>query len=60
MAEAETLQVPSTSVCGVSSDTEDDSPEDIQAEVIIQETEVRTKSLSIFLSLNLYNHFIYM
>ncbi|NXJ77541.1 RBP2 ligase, partial [Trogon melanurus] len=32
-AEAETLQVSSTSVCGVSSDTEDDSPEDFQTEV---------------------------
>nr|XP_009513692.1 PREDICTED: E3 SUMO-protein ligase RanBP2 [Phalacrocorax carbo] len=37
-AEAETLQVPSTSVCDVSSDTEDDSPEDFQAEVKIQGT----------------------
>uniref|UniRef100_A0A8C0C2L4 E3 SUMO-protein ligase RanBP2 n=1 Tax=Buteo japonicus TaxID=224669 RepID=A0A8C0C2L4_9AVES len=37
-AKAETLQVPSTSVCGVSSDTEDDSPEDFQTEVKIQET----------------------
>ncbi|XP_072705902.1 ranBP2-like and GRIP domain-containing protein 4 isoform X4 [Ciconia boyciana] len=35
---AEALQVPSTSVCGVSSDTEDDSPEDFQTEVKIQET----------------------
>ncbi|KAK4832000.1 hypothetical protein QYF61_020438 [Mycteria americana] len=34
---AEALQVPSTSVCGVSSDTEDDSPEDFQTEVKIQE-----------------------
>lgn len=46
---AETLQVPSTSVCGVSSDTEDDSPEDFQTEVKIQETKVRTKSLLKFL-----------
>ncbi|XP_064295759.1 ranBP2-like and GRIP domain-containing protein 4 isoform X1 [Phalacrocorax carbo] len=37
-AKAETLQVPSTSVCDVSSDTEDDSPEDFQAEVKIQGT----------------------
>ncbi|NXI92799.1 RBP2 ligase, partial [Psophia crepitans] len=37
-AEAETLQVPSTSVCGVSSDTEDDSPEELQTEVKIEET----------------------
>ncbi|NWX14480.1 RBP2 ligase, partial [Aegotheles bennettii] len=37
-AEAETLQVPSTSVCGGSSDTEDDSPEDTQTEVETQET----------------------
>ncbi|NWU64115.1 RBP2 ligase, partial [Pterocles burchelli] len=36
-AKAEILQVSSTSVCGVSSDTEDDSPEDIQREVKIQE-----------------------
>ncbi|NWS55657.1 RBP2 ligase, partial [Chunga burmeisteri] len=36
-AKAETLQVPSTSVCGVSSDTEDDSPENFQTEVKIQE-----------------------
>uniref|UniRef100_A0A8C0C3H4 E3 SUMO-protein ligase RanBP2 n=1 Tax=Buteo japonicus TaxID=224669 RepID=A0A8C0C3H4_9AVES len=48
-AKAETLQVPSTSVCGVSSDTEDDSPEDFQTEVKIQETKVRTKSLRNFL-----------
>lgn len=44
-AEAGTLEVLSTSVCGVSSDTEDDSPEDFQAEVTTQETKVRTKSL---------------
>ncbi|NXJ65432.1 RBP2 ligase, partial [Rostratula benghalensis] len=37
-AKTETLQVPSTSVCGVSSDTEDDSPEDFQTEVKIEET----------------------
>ncbi|XP_009945534.1 PREDICTED: E3 SUMO-protein ligase RanBP2-like [Leptosomus discolor] len=37
-AKGETLQVPSTSVRGVSSDTEDDSPEDFQTEVKIQET----------------------
>ncbi|NXN42530.1 RBP2 ligase, partial [Rhinoptilus africanus] len=37
-AKAETLQVPSTSVCGVSSDTEDDSPEDFQTEVKSEET----------------------
>ncbi|XP_009695971.1 PREDICTED: E3 SUMO-protein ligase RanBP2 [Cariama cristata] len=36
-AKAETLQVPSTSVCSVSSDTEDDSPENFQTEVKIQE-----------------------
>ncbi|XP_061853236.1 ranBP2-like and GRIP domain-containing protein 4 isoform X2 [Colius striatus] len=37
-AKAETLQAPSTPACGVSSDTEDDSPEDFQTEVKIQET----------------------
>ncbi|XP_010177021.1 PREDICTED: E3 SUMO-protein ligase RanBP2, partial [Mesitornis unicolor] len=37
-AKTETLQVPSTSVCGVSSDTENGNPEDIQTEVTIQET----------------------
>ncbi|XP_068781927.1 ranBP2-like and GRIP domain-containing protein 4 isoform X5 [Struthio camelus] len=37
-AKAETLQLPSTFFCGVSSDTEDDSPEDFQTEVKIQET----------------------
>ncbi|XP_054673575.1 ranBP2-like and GRIP domain-containing protein 4 isoform X2 [Grus americana] len=37
-AKAEIPQVPSTSVCGGSSDTEDDSPEDLQTEVKIQET----------------------
>ncbi|NXD85689.1 RBP2 ligase, partial [Halcyon senegalensis] len=37
-AKAETLQVPSTSVCGGTSDTEDDSPEDCQREDKIQET----------------------
>ncbi|XP_009077662.1 PREDICTED: E3 SUMO-protein ligase RanBP2, partial [Acanthisitta chloris] len=36
-AEAETPQVPSTSVCGVSSDTEDDSPEDLQTEAKTEE-----------------------
>uniref|UniRef100_A0A672TVG1 E3 SUMO-protein ligase RanBP2 n=1 Tax=Strigops habroptila TaxID=2489341 RepID=A0A672TVG1_STRHB len=49
-AEAETLEVPSTSVCGVSSDTEDDSPEDFQAEVKTQ-TKVRTKSLLFLIKL---------
>ncbi|KAM6291370.1 ranBP2-like and GRIP domain-containing protein 4 [Porphyrio hochstetteri] len=38
-AKAEALQVSSTSVCGASSDTEDDSPKDLQEEVEIQETE---------------------
>ncbi|NXL64296.1 RBP2 ligase, partial [Chordeiles acutipennis] len=38
-AKAETLQVPSASVCGASSDTEDDGPEDAQTEVKIQETQ---------------------
>ncbi|XP_010130136.1 PREDICTED: E3 SUMO-protein ligase RanBP2, partial [Buceros rhinoceros silvestris] len=38
-AKAEPLQVPSASVCGVSSDTEDDSPADVKTEVKIQETE---------------------
>ncbi|XP_014812183.1 PREDICTED: E3 SUMO-protein ligase RanBP2-like isoform X2 [Calidris pugnax] len=37
-AKTETLQVPSTSVCGASSDTEDDSPEDLQTEVKTEET----------------------
>ncbi|NXW54105.1 RBP2 ligase, partial [Eurystomus gularis] len=37
-AKAETLQVSSTSVCGVSSDTEDDGPEDCHTEAKIQET----------------------
>ncbi|XP_008944668.1 PREDICTED: E3 SUMO-protein ligase RanBP2 [Merops nubicus] len=37
-ASTETLQDPSSSVCGVSSDTEDDSPEDFQTEVESQET----------------------
>ncbi|XP_035750294.1 E3 SUMO-protein ligase RanBP2 isoform X3 [Egretta garzetta] len=37
-ATKETLQVPSTSVCAVSSDTEGDSPEDFQTEVKNQET----------------------
>ncbi|KAM9021438.1 E3 SUMO-protein ligase RanBP2-like isoform 2-T2 [Ara ararauna] len=37
-AETETLEVPSASVCGVSSDTENDSPEDFQTEVKTQET----------------------
>ncbi|NXP45192.1 RBP2 ligase, partial [Heliornis fulica] len=37
-AEAETLQVPATSVCGVSSDTKDDGPKGLQTEVEIQET----------------------
>ncbi|NXH21299.1 RBP2 ligase, partial [Bucco capensis] len=41
---AESLQVPSTSLCNVSSDTEDDSPEDHQAEVQIQETESEVTS----------------
>ncbi|XP_067151302.1 ranBP2-like and GRIP domain-containing protein 4 isoform X3 [Apteryx mantelli] len=36
-AKAEALQLPSTFFCGVSSDTEDDSPEDFQTEVKIQE-----------------------
>ncbi|NXJ92409.1 RBP2 ligase, partial [Corythaixoides concolor] len=35
---AETLQVPSPSVCGVSSDIESNNPEDFQTEVKIQET----------------------
>ncbi|NXT76556.1 RBP2 ligase, partial [Zapornia atra] len=39
MAKAETLQVSSTSIYGASSDTEDDSPKDLQEEVEIQETE---------------------
>ncbi|KAM6095039.1 ranBP2-like and GRIP domain-containing protein 4 isoform 2-T2 [Chlamydotis macqueenii] len=37
-AKTETLQVPSTSVCDVSSDTENNGPEDFQTEVKIQET----------------------
>ncbi|XP_039240385.1 E3 SUMO-protein ligase RanBP2 isoform X2 [Pipra filicauda] len=37
-AEAEAQQVPSTSVCGVSSDTEHNSPEDLKSEAKIQET----------------------
>ncbi|NXG59468.1 RBP2 ligase, partial [Hemiprocne comata] len=37
-AKAETLQVPSTSVCGVSSDTEDESPEGVQTEAETEET----------------------
>ncbi|XP_064502475.1 ranBP2-like and GRIP domain-containing protein 4 isoform X6 [Pseudopipra pipra] len=37
-AEAEAQQVPSTSVCGVSSDTEHNSPEDLKSEATIQET----------------------
>ncbi|NXP14298.1 RBP2 ligase, partial [Thinocorus orbignyianus] len=37
-AKTETLQVPSTSVCGISSDTEDDSLEHFQTEVEIEET----------------------
>ncbi|NXM68363.1 RBP2 ligase, partial [Serilophus lunatus] len=37
-AEAEALQVPSTSVCGVSSDTEDNSSGDLKSEAKIQET----------------------
>ncbi|NXI72772.1 RBP2 ligase, partial [Anseranas semipalmata] len=37
-AKEETLLVPSTSVCGVSSNTEDDSPEGLQTEVKIQKT----------------------
>ncbi|XP_027496539.1 ranBP2-like and GRIP domain-containing protein 4 isoform X3 [Corapipo altera] len=37
-AEAEAQQVPSTSVCGVSSDTEQNSPEDLKSEAKIQET----------------------
>uniref|UniRef100_A0A672TS05 E3 SUMO-protein ligase RanBP2 n=1 Tax=Strigops habroptila TaxID=2489341 RepID=A0A672TS05_STRHB len=53
-AEAETLEVPSTSVCGVSSDTEDDSPEDFQAEVKTQ-TKVRTKSLLFLIKLSAPN-----
>lgn len=42
-AEAETLQVPSTS--GVSSGAEGNSPEDFQREGEVQETKVRTKNL---------------
>ncbi|NWR28986.1 RBP2 ligase, partial [Tachuris rubrigastra] len=38
-AEAEAQQVPSTSVCGISSDTEHNSPEDLKSEAKIQETE---------------------
>ncbi|KAJ7397304.1 hypothetical protein BTVI_136638 [Pitangus sulphuratus] len=37
-AEAEAQQVPSTSVCGISSDTEHSSPEDLKSEAKIQET----------------------
>ncbi|NXG52952.1 RBP2 ligase, partial [Psilopogon haemacephalus] len=37
-AEAETLQVPSTSAHGVSTDAEDNSPEDFQRETEVQET----------------------
>ncbi|XP_017672836.1 PREDICTED: ranBP2-like and GRIP domain-containing protein 4 isoform X2 [Lepidothrix coronata] len=37
-AKAEAQQVPSTSVCGVSSDTEHNSPEDLKSEAKIQET----------------------
>ncbi|NWU06066.1 RBP2 ligase, partial [Cephalopterus ornatus] len=37
-AEAETQQVPSTSVCGFSSDTEHNSPQDLKSEAKIQET----------------------
>ncbi|XP_051472594.1 ranBP2-like and GRIP domain-containing protein 4 isoform X2 [Apus apus] len=37
-AKAETPQVPPTSVCGVSSDTEDESPEDVQTETETEET----------------------
>ncbi|XP_051628682.1 ranBP2-like and GRIP domain-containing protein 4 isoform X2 [Manacus candei] len=37
-AEAEAQQVPSTSVCSVSSDTEHNSPEDLKSEAKIQET----------------------
>nr|XP_010306900.1 PREDICTED: E3 SUMO-protein ligase RanBP2 [Balearica regulorum gibbericeps] len=37
-AKAEIPQIPPTSVCGGSGDTEDDSPEDLQTEVKIQET----------------------
>ncbi|XP_027745466.1 E3 SUMO-protein ligase RanBP2-like isoform X4 [Empidonax traillii] len=36
-AEAEAQQVPSTSVCGISSDTEHNSPEDLKSEAKIQE-----------------------
>ncbi|NXE91180.1 RBP2 ligase, partial [Menura novaehollandiae] len=37
-AEAKALQAPSTSVCGVSSDIEGDSPEDLKSDTKIQET----------------------
>ncbi|NXN28332.1 RBP2 ligase, partial [Nycticryphes semicollaris] len=52
-AKTETLQVPSTSVCGVSSDTEDDSAEDFQTEVKTEETkenEVTSSTDSVFIS----------
>lgn len=45
---AETLQVPSTSPHSVSSDSEDNSPEDFQRESEVQETKVGTKPLLTF------------
>lgn len=55
--ETKALQVPSTSVCSVSTDTEGDSPEDLKSEAEIHEMEVSAKSLLNFLLLNLYSYF---
>lgn len=58
--ETKVLQVPSASVCGVSTDTEGDSLEDLKSEAKIQEMKVRAKTSLNFLLLNLYSCFIYV
>uniref|UniRef100_A0A8C5IG62 E3 SUMO-protein ligase RanBP2 n=1 Tax=Junco hyemalis TaxID=40217 RepID=A0A8C5IG62_JUNHY len=50
--ETKALQVPSASVCGVSTDTEGDSLENLKSEAKIQEMKVRAKTLLNFLLLN--------
>uniref|UniRef100_A0A8C5TVR8 E3 SUMO-protein ligase RanBP2 n=1 Tax=Malurus cyaneus samueli TaxID=2593467 RepID=A0A8C5TVR8_9PASS len=44
-AEAKAPQIPSTSVCAISTDTERDNPDDLKSEATIPEIKVRAKSL---------------
>lgn len=58
--ERKVLHVPFTSVCGVSTDAEGNSLEDLKSEAKIQDMKVRAKSCINFLLLDLYNYFIYV